>query len=83
MLPCWPFSALDCKEVKIAEYVRFQIQYAIPLYAIIATPMRIYLDNCCCNRPCDEQTQLGIRLETEAKLRIQQLMQTGVVEGAI
>jgi len=34
--------------------------------------MRIYLDNCCFNRPFDDQTQLRIRLETEAKLFIQQ-----------
>ena len=44
--------------------------------------MRIYLDNCCYNRPFDEQTQLRVRLETEAKLRIQHLMRTGVVEYA-
>ena len=34
--------------------------------------MRIYLDNCCFNRPFDNQTQVKIRLETEAKLYIQQ-----------
>lgn len=34
--------------------------------------MRIYLDNCCYNRPFDDQVQLKIRLETEAKLYIQQ-----------
>ena len=34
--------------------------------------MRIYLDNCCFNRPFDDQKQLRIRLETEAKLDIQQ-----------
>ena len=44
--------------------------------------MRIYLDNCCYNRPFDEQTQLRIRLETEAKLRIQHLMRAGEVEYA-
>lgn len=33
--------------------------------------MRIYLDNCCFNRPFDEQTQIRIKLETEAKLYIQ------------
>ncbi|MBR3087010.1 MAG: PIN domain protein [Kiritimatiellae bacterium] len=44
--------------------------------------MRIYLDNCCYNRPYDEQGQLRIRLETEAKLRIQHLMRIGVVEYA-
>ena len=42
--------------------------------------MRIYLDNCCYNRPFDEQTQLRVRLETEAKLRIQHLMRSGAVE---
>ncbi|MDD2215260.1 MAG: PIN domain-containing protein [Eubacteriales bacterium] len=33
--------------------------------------MRIYLDNCSFNRPFDDQTQMKIRLETEAKLFIQ------------
>ena len=36
--------------------------------------MRIYLDNCCFNRPFDNQTDIKIRLETEAKLYIQQLI---------
>ena len=29
--------------------------------------MKLYLDNCCFNRPFDDQSQLRIRLETEAK----------------
>jgi len=33
--------------------------------------MKIYLDNCCFNRPFDDQSQIRIRLESEAKLRIQ------------
>jgi len=33
---------------------------------------RLYLDNCCFNRPYDDQKQLRIQLETEAKLYIQQ-----------
>ena len=33
--------------------------------------MKIYLDNCCFNRPFDDQSQIRIRLEAEAKLRIQ------------
>ena len=44
--------------------------------------MRIYLDNCCYNRPFDEQTQLRVRLEIEAKLRAQAMMRTGEVEYA-
>ena len=42
--------------------------------------MRVNLDNCCYNRPFDDQTQLKVRLETEAKLFVQQLMRTGAVE---
>ncbi|GAB4399317.1 MAG: PIN domain-containing protein [Microscillaceae bacterium] len=34
--------------------------------------MRIYLDNCCFNRPFDDQSQIKIHLETQAKLYIQQ-----------
>jgi len=32
---------------------------------------KLYLDICCYNRPFDDQTQINIRLETEAKLHIQ------------
>ena len=33
--------------------------------------MRIYMDNCCFNRPFDDQKQVRVRLEAEAKLDIQ------------
>lgn len=33
--------------------------------------IRIYLDNCCLNRPYDDQSQLRISLETQAKIFIQ------------
>jgi len=36
--------------------------------------MKIYLDNCCYNRPYDDQRQLRISLETQAKLYIQSLV---------
>jgi len=32
---------------------------------------RIYLDNCCFNRPYDDQSNLNVHLEAEAKLFIQ------------
>lgn len=35
---------------------------------------KIYLDNCCFNRPYDDQTLLKIELETKAKLFIQNLI---------
>lgn len=42
--------------------------------------MRIYLDNCCFNRPFDDQSQIRIRLESEAKLKIQDDILEGKVE---
>lgn len=36
--------------------------------------MKIYLDNCCFNRPYDDQTQIRISLETQAKLYLQDLV---------
>lgn len=39
--------------------------------------IRIYLDNCSFNRPFDDQTQLRIKLESEAKLKIQSY----IIEG--
>lgn len=36
--------------------------------------MRIYLDMYCYNRPYDDQSQLKISLETQAKLHIQTLI---------
>ena len=44
--------------------------------------MRVYLDNCCFNRPFDDQGQTRIRIETEAKLRIQKLVREGTLELA-
>jgi len=41
--------------------------------------MRVYLDNCCFNRPFDDQTPLTIRLETEAKLYVQGRIKNGTL----
>jgi predicted nucleic acid-binding protein len=43
-------------------------------------PLRVYLDNCCFNRPFDDQLQLKIKLETDAKLFIQQKILDGTYE---
>lgn len=42
--------------------------------------MRIYLDNCCYNRPYDDQSQIRISLETQAKLYIQDMIKRGQLE---
>ena len=42
--------------------------------------MKIYLDNCCYNRPFDDQTQMKIHLETQAKLYVQSKIKEGVLE---
>jgi len=39
--------------------------------------MRVYLDNCCFNRPFDDQSSLSVRLETEAKIGIQEKIKSG------
>ena len=39
--------------------------------------MKVYLDNCCYNRPYDTQAQLRISMETQAKLMIQELISAG------
>lgn len=42
--------------------------------------MRIYLDNCCYNRPYDDQSQVAISLEAQAKLHIQELIRKNEIE---
>jgi hypothetical protein len=42
--------------------------------------LKIYLDNCCFNRPFDDQSQIRIRLETEAKLYIQEKIVKGEIQ---
>jgi len=44
--------------------------------------MRLYLDLCCFNRPFDNQDQLIVRLQTEAKLNVQMLIRSGTYELA-
>ena len=42
--------------------------------------MLLYLDNCCFNRPFDEQISAVIRMETDAKLTIQDLVRSGELD---
>jgi hypothetical protein len=42
----------------------------------------LYLDICCFNRPFDDQSQVRILLETEAKLAIQERIQSGTLQLA-
>ena len=43
------------------------------------TMIHLYLDNCCFNRPFDDQSQLSVRLEAEAVLFIQQTIKEAKV----
>jgi hypothetical protein len=36
--------------------------------------VKIYLDNCCYNRPFDDQDHMRVYLKTQAKLYIQELI---------
>ena len=42
--------------------------------------MRLYLDNCCYNRPYDSQSSFKVSLETRAKLNIQEEIRQGKYE---
>jgi predicted nucleic acid-binding protein len=42
--------------------------------------LKLYLDNCCYNRPFDDQNQLKIHLETQAKLFVQQQIKDGICD---
>lgn len=43
---------------------------------------RVYLDNCCFNRPFDDLDDLVVRLETEAKMHVQRQIRSGEIELA-
>ena len=42
--------------------------------------MKLYLDNCCYNRPYDSQTSFKVSMETRAKLHIQEEIRQGKYE---
>ena len=42
--------------------------------------MKIYLDNCCFNRPFDDQSSMRVKLEAEAKLYIQEKVINGELQ---
>jgi len=44
--------------------------------------IRVYLDNCCFNRPYDDQSPLKIWLETQAKLHVQSMVYNRQIELA-
>ena len=44
--------------------------------------LRVYLDNCCYNRPYDDQSQIRISLEAQAKIFIQDAIKAGSIELA-
>ena len=44
--------------------------------------MRVYLNNCCFNRPFGDQRQTRVRLEAEAKRCIQEYIREGTLELA-
>ena len=42
--------------------------------------MKIYLDNCCYNRPYDDQSNIRVFLETQAKIHIQDMIRNDEVD---
>jgi hypothetical protein len=46
----------------------------------IGGSMLVYLDNCCYNRPFDDQSNLLVRIETETKMQIQEIKTVNPVD---
>ena len=70
---CLKMGAFGCSIFELYFLINsFSWEFVIHLHKKIISDMRLYLDNCCFNRPFDDQSQLKVRLETEAKLFIQQ-----------
>ena len=42
--------------------------------------MKVYLDNCCYNRPYDDQSYIKISLEAQAKIKIQDMIKNNEIE---
>jgi hypothetical protein len=42
--------------------------------------MKVYLDNCCLQRPLDDKSQIRIALEAEAVLSILAICESGILE---
>lgn len=64
------------------ENLHKKIKYIFLFNSLRYFIMRIYLDNCCFNRPYDDQTYISISLETQAKLHIQDLIRKKQIELA-
>jgi predicted nucleic acid-binding protein len=47
----------------------------VPILILECAAVKLYLDNCCFNRPFDDQSQTKVKLETDAKLDIQDKIQ--------
>jgi len=58
------------------------LEYSSSFRFIIMRRVRVYLDNCCFNRPFDDQSQIRVFLETQAKIHIQKLIAGGTLELA-
>ncbi|MGI0528819.1 PIN domain protein [Treponema socranskii] len=65
--------------IKARRFFTAQIHFLRLQYGHdIVILMKIYLDNCCYNRPFDDQTALKVHLEAIAKLAIQADIKCGV-----
>lgn len=69
-----------CRRKDRCDLKKIITSEANPQTAFQRLDMRVYLDNCCYNRPYDDQSQLRISLETQAKLHIQNLIKNGELE---
>jgi predicted nucleic acid-binding protein len=70
-----PRSPLNSRVWRLAASVGSHIETALQgIWRREVTMLKVYLDNCVLNRPFDDQSQIRIKLETEAKFYIQTLI---------
>ncbi len=53
------------------------INVELPEQTMTQREIKIYLDNCCYNRPYDNQAQIRVALESQAKLHVQSQIKEG------
>ncbi len=66
---------MDTADFVIGLLVSVMRKYSI---VMVLQEMEIYLDNCCLNRPFDDQSQMRIRIETEVLKTVNVLNKFGI-----
>jgi predicted nucleic acid-binding protein len=64
----------------VVRAIQYRSNIALNIKIENKEKMRIYLDNCAFNRPFDDQSRIRVRLESEAKLYVQEKIEKKEIE---